>query len=270
MKDKITAIVFSKNRPIQLFALLESMFKNTNVTQDAVHVLFKADFDFIYPMEQVREAFPEVNFHPEYDFRAQTMSLVNEAANKVVFFTDDDVFKDKVDFGPVLQLLDSNPDVVCFSLRLGTHLNYCYSVQAKQSLPKSATVREPWYCWRWKGTDWDWNYPLSVDGHVFRKNELMFVMQQAGDWKSPNTFEGNMSHLHPNLPHSQMMSFTTSKVFNIPHNKVQNEINNVFGGGSENELLEAWKQGKKIDIRTFQGIKNVSAHQLVPLTLIDR
>jgi phosphatidate phosphatase APP1 len=37
---KTTAIVFSKNRPIQLFALLESMFKNSNMPPENVNVLY--------------------------------------------------------------------------------------------------------------------------------------------------------------------------------------------------------------------------------------
>jgi hypothetical protein len=67
-----------------------------------------------------------------------------------------------------------------------------------------------------------------------------------------------------------MACYTTSKVFNIPHNRVQNEVQNVHGGGSEKDLLDAWHAGKKIDIYSFAGIKNESAHQLIPLVLKDR
>jgi hypothetical protein len=266
---KTTAIVFSKNRPIQLFALLESMFKNSNMPPENVNVLYKADHQYIWPMEQLKESFPKVVFHPEYDFRSQTLSLVNNALDNVVFFTDDDVFKDKVDFNLVEGFLAANPPIVCFSLRLGKHLTECYSTQSPQSVPTGFT-KEPYFVWNWKGTDWDWNYPLSVDGHVMRKTDAQFAMNNSGDWKSPNTFEGNMSHLHGQVPHPQMACFTTSKVFNIPHNRVQSEVQNVFGGGSENDLLIAWNEGKKIDIKTFQGIKNKAAHQLVPLALTNR
>lgn len=266
----ITAIVFSKNRPIQLYALLESMFKHSNMPPECVNVLYKADHDYIWPMEQVKEKFPGVNFHPEFDFRTQVMSLVNDAKDHVVYFTDDDVFKDRVDFDLICKFMGGNPPVFCFSLRLGKHLNYCYSTQQPQSVPHLGVTKEPFFVWNWKGTDWDWNYALSVDGHVMRKTDAQFAMNNSGAWKSPNTFEGNMSHLHSQIPHPQMACFTTSKVFNIPHNRVQSEVKNVFGGGSENDLLALWNEGKKIDIRTFERIKNVSAHQLVDLTYINR
>lgn len=264
-----TAIVFSKNRPIQLYALLESMFTNSNMVPSDVNVLYKADHEYIWPMEQLKQDFPNVNFHPEFNFRTQVMALVEGGKEHIVFFTDDDVFKDKVDFELVTKFMQANLPVFCFSLRLGKHLDYCYSTQSKQSVP-SGTTKEPFFVWNWKGTDWDWNYPLSVDGHVIRKTDILFAMKNSGEWKSPNTFEGNMSHLHGQIPHPQMACFTTSKVFNIPHNRVQSEVKNVFGGGSEGELLDAWNNNKKIDIKTFQGLKNKSAHQLVPLTLIGR
>jgi hypothetical protein len=266
---KITAIVFSKNRPMQLYALLESMFQNTNLAQENVNVLYKADHDFIWPMEQVKQKFPGVVFHPEYDFRAQVTQIAGDAKDNVVFFTDDDVFKDKVDFNLTLNFLTLNPAVFCFSLRLGKHLSYCYSTQSPQNVPSGIT-KEPFFIWTWKGTDWDWNYPLSVDGHVFRKQDIVAALAKSGDWRSPNTLEGNMSHLHSGIPHPQMACFTTSKVFNIPHNRVQSEVQNVFGGGSENDLLRLWNENKKINIKLFQGIKNKSAHQLVPLELSER
>lgn len=269
LTSHFTAIVFSKNRPMQLYALLESLFKNSDMPQECVNVLYKADDDYIWPMEQVKEAFPGVTFHPEWDFHKQTFKLVMDGKENVMFFTDDDVFKEQTDFNSLVGFLNANPSIFCFSLRLGKHLNYCYSTQKSQSVP-TGTTKEPIFVWNWKGTDWDWNYPLSVDGHIFRKHELESAMDGAGNWKSPNTFEGNMSHVHPAIPHPFMACFTTSKVFNVPHNRVQNEVQNVHGGGSENDLLAAWTAGKKIDIWTFHGIKNKSAHELVPLKFTDR
>lgn len=264
-----TAVVFSKNRPLQLYALLESLFLNSSLPQECVNVLYKADHEYIWPMEQLKQAFPKVVFHPEYDFKGQTKGLVAAANENVMFFTDDDVFKDKTDFNFLVGFLSANTNIMCFSLRLGKHLSYCYSTQQSQNVPQG-TTKEPVFVWGWKGTDWDWNYPLSVDGHIFRKHEILAILDAAGDWKSPNTFEGNMSHLHGQLGPPYMACFTTSKVFNIPHNRVQNEVQNVHGGGSENDLLSTWNTNKKIDIKTFQGLKNKSAHELVPLSFVER
>lgn len=267
-------IVFSKNRPLQLYACLESLFKYTKISADNVWVVFKADHDYVIPYYEVLgeciRYFGNISMLPEYDFRAQVMQLLEESKHdKIMFLTDDDVFKEPADLNLACKFLDQNPPCFAFSLRLGKHLTRCYSTQSPQAVPSGFT-KEPFFVWTWKGTEWDWNYPLSVDGHIFRKNDIVTAAKGAGAWKSPNTFEGNMSHLHPQIPHPQMACYTTTKVFNIPHNRVQDEVQNVHGGGSENDLLKAWNDGKKIDIASFQGIKNISAHQLVPIVLKDR
>lgn len=269
IKDNLTAIIFSKNRPLQLFALLESMFANSDMDQECVNVLYKADHDYVWPMEQVKQSFPCVTYHTEYDFRAQTLHLIANAKNHVVFFTDDDVFKDKTDLKNACEMLNVNPQIIAFSLRLGKHLDYCHSTQSKQAVP-FGSVNHGIFTWTWKRTDWDWNYVVSVDGHIFRKTEIQELIKHAGDWKSPNSLEGNLSHLMPNINHPWMACYETSKVFNIPVNQVQTEVNNVNAGGTQQELLVHWNNGKKIDISTFQGIQNKSAHQVVSLSLIDR
>ena len=266
---EITAIIFSKNRPLQLYALLESMRKHTNMPLCDVNVLYRADHDFIIPMEVLKTSFPEVSFHTEHNFKSQVESLVSSAKKHIVFFTDDDVFKDNVDFVGPCFILHNNPHVICFSLRLGKHLTYCYSTQSPQTVPQGIT-REPFFFWQWKNASWDWNYVFSVDGHVFRKTDTETALKMIDGWKSPNTFEGMLSHLHPRLPHPEMACYTTSCLFNIPHNKVQTEINNEFGGGSEYEFLDIWNDGKKIDVSTFHKIKNVSAHQLVQVSFVPK
>lgn len=266
-----SVLVFSKNRPMQLFALLESLFKNTDFDPRSLSVLYKADEKYFTSYMEVWSYFPEINMWPEWDFKQQVEDFVFNARPNICFFTDDDVFKNKVSVGTCLTALNSDSQAIAFSLRLGKHLNFCYSTQSSQKLPSFISHQNNILSWKFKGTDWDWNYPLSVDGHIFNRENFLEVLKQVDkSWKSPNTFEGLLSHLHPFLKKDVMYCFEDSVVFNIPHNKVQKEINNVFEGGSEDDLLSLWEGGKKIDISRLQGIKNVSAHQMVELSFVDR
>lgn len=268
----MSVLIFSKNRPMQLLALLESMFANSNIDPRNCFVLYKADEPYFVPYMEVFSYFPDVNIWPEWDFKAQVKDFVFNACPNVCFFTDDDVFKRKINVGECILALNDDKNAMAFSLRLGRHLNFCYSTQSPQKLPGNFILHHGnILSWLYKGTDWDWNYPLSVDGHIFKREDLLNAMSMIPDsWTSPNTFEGYLSHLHPVLKKTTMYCFEESVVFNIPHNKVQKEVNNVFAGGSEEDLLKLWEDNKKIDISTFQGIKNVSAHQIVPLTFIQR
>jgi len=172
VKDTYSVIIFSKNRPLQLFAFLESFTKLSNIQQECINVLYKADDDYLYPMEQVKLHFPKINFFAEYSFKSQVLDLMENAKKHVVFFTDDDMFKNPVDLEYPGRLLDAMGEVFCFSLRLGTGLNHCYSVNRPQNLPKDGLQRmlsgtkETLYLWDYKNKDWDWNYPLSVNGHI--------------------------------------------------------------------------------------------------------
>lgn len=267
----VSVLIFSKNRPMQLQALLESMFQNSDFDPGACSILFKADEEYFNSYMEVWNYWPELNFWPEWDFKQQVEHFVFNARPTICFFTDDDVFKKHVNVSQCVTALADDKDAIAFSLRLGKNLDYCYSVQKPQALPSFMLHKNNIISWNYKNKEWDWNYPLSVDGHLFRREDFVEILKQVNQgWYSPNTFEGLLSHLHPLLKKNIMYSFEESVVFNIPHNKVQKEINNIHSGGSEKDLLALWESGKKIDIATFQGIKNTAAHQMVDLVFKDK
>lgn len=269
-----TAIVFSKNRPMQLFALLESMFVRTDIKPSNVIVVTKMEHDYVMPYFSLEEEITKkygkgLNIVQEYSFKEQVLKLLTNSNSFVSFFTDDDVFKSQASLDTVCKLLKSNPQILTFSLRLGQNLNFCHSVQKPQAVP-TGIQHGMFFFYNWRGTDWDWGYPLSVDGHVFRRDEILQLASSCGNWHSPNTFEGALSQLHPYIPSPQMSCYMSSVLFNIPHNQVNVDVDNFNAGNSEKELLELWLDNKKIDISTFHNIKNTSAHQMVSFKFIKR
>jgi len=67
-----------------------------------------------------------------------------------------------------------------------------------------------------------------------------------------------------------MASFIESKCVTVQNNKVQEEVSNLHAGGTTQELLDIWNQGKKIDISKFSGLKNKAAHVEMGFEYIDR
>lgn len=268
--SQTSVIVFSKNRPMQLYALLESMFVRSNIPRQDVHVLYKADESYLTPMKEVKADFPEVNFIEETDFRGQCLHLIHKAKKYVVFFTDDNVFKDNLDIQEVESVMDSG-DYFCFSLRLGKHLNWCFSTNKSQAVPEGETKGDM-FSWSWPGKEWDWNYPCSVDGHVFSQKVIENIAKICGPWRFPNSLEGNLAAFHHSFERRfpKMVCYTSSKVFNIPDNTVNVEVINLNGGGNQYFLLSKWEEGYKVDIKPFLGYPNKAAHEVVPLTLVAR
>lgn len=119
----ITAIVFSKNRALQLEALLRSLRENCDHF-DTVHVQYHADQHHQSSYEVLATAYPGIQFTREDGFKATLLTLLPRAG-RVAFFVDDDIV-----FRPVAAI----PECPIFSLRLGdnvankTHFQYTGSL----------------------------------------------------------------------------------------------------------------------------------------------
>jgi hypothetical protein len=149
---------------------------------------------------------------------------------------------------------------------MAPHLNFCYTTNDFQILPPLQN-KDGGFWWYWKEGEYDWKYPLSVDGNVFSRTEFLSLIQKT-QYKAPNTLELNLqkySHLFLNR---LGFCFEETVIVNNPVNKVQSEINNIHGKVHQDELLEIWEQHKRIDYLKFKGLKNVSAHQELDFTYI--
>src|SRR5688572_23273095 len=101
MKDRIGIVIPSRNRPLQLEALLRSlrMFDTNNIIKP--HVLYcYTDGDYARGYDIVRNLYPEVNFTLETSFEHDFRRLLNETVNNHAYVglgTDDCLFYRKFD-----------------------------------------------------------------------------------------------------------------------------------------------------------------------------
>jgi hypothetical protein len=265
-------IVFSKDRPLQLFALLAS-YAETVRGAPPLHVLYRASD------ERYREAYEEVfresaapigRLVPEAGFRRDLLDLLEGLeASHVFFLVDDIVFVREVDLAPLLGL---DPSRFVPSLRLGAHLTRCYPSACDQPLPpfrQGVLADSGLLCWRWRDGAFDWSYPLSVDGHVFSTAEMR-ALARSVSFTAPNSFEAALQQHRRRFLDRFGVCHREARLLNVPCNKVQNEISNRSGGVDAASLLEVWRSGRRLDHRRLRGIVNVSAHQEVELAFVDR
>jgi len=253
----IDAMIFSKNRPLQLNSLLESIKFFSNLAD--ISVLYKYDDAYMPGLQKVKELHPDVGFLEEKDFESQVKSFLGRSKKFCVFFVDDILFKDQVDFDIPCQILQNNPSFLTFSLRLGTHLTYCYPTSSNQSVPNGA-VNSGFFIWNWKQAEHDWGYPLSVDGHIFRRTDLESWTSHLR-FKNPNQFESELQKIRKTfaLPDG-CVSYLNSKILNIPFNRVQNEFQNRSENVSIEELYDVWVSGKTFDFEKISRFLNNAAH----------
>ena len=119
MSRMITNIVFSRNRPLQLDAYLEGLYRHFGAEQIQTYIIYKVEL-FSEEYESLFEKYPDCIVMRETDFHSDCVKLINQAESKYILFgVDDVVFFDSVN----LELIDKTfseckDEIFGFSLRL--------------------------------------------------------------------------------------------------------------------------------------------------------
>jgi hypothetical protein len=268
-------IIFSMDRALQLHALLSSYFDNVQEPLP-VHVLYRTSspmhqkaYEEVFAIFQERRITAVVQESTE-SFKKQLIQILGFLeSSKVLFLVDDIIFIENVDIHDFAKF-DTRTTIP--SLRMGANLKRAYTVQQNQLLPPflpQAIKDQDKLCWVWADGEYDWGYPLSVDGHLFSTQEISILANHT-NFHSPNTFEDNLQAWAKYYKTRYGICYKKSRIVNIPANRVQNDINNIHGSVHQDYLLEQWLLGMQLDYRTLYGMKNISAHQEIELHLIRR
>jgi hypothetical protein len=191
----VECIVFSKDRALQLHALLASSLEKVT-PQVPFHVLYHASTQAHQrAYEEVRELFPRtgISFHKQASdgsFRDDLMRLLQAICSERMFFlVDDIVFTEDFD---VTDFANLDTDTFVPTLRMGLNLKKCYTLQAEQPLPPlTPGPTKETMTWTWGDGRYDWSYPLSVDGHFFSTHEMTTLVRLI-DFSAPNTLEDQL------------------------------------------------------------------------------
>ena len=170
-------MIFSRNRSLQLYALLESIDAYFNSDDVKVSILYRYDSNHMDSLQEVISRFQDHNFISETSFENDVKTFLRDPGEYVAFLTDDIIFKDNVDVNQITSILGSNPQLLTFSLRMGLHIHECWSVNCDQPFPPGQVYAPNMFVWNWREGAYDWGYPFSVDGHVFRKSQFITLQR---------------------------------------------------------------------------------------------
>lgn len=255
-------IIFSYDRPMQLYALLESCEKYITGITSATVICRVSSPDYQIGYDLVQNRFPVVDFvrqqNPPHDFRilVEDAAFKKNKSNYVLFAVDDIIVKDFVDLQSCANLLEKHK-VYCFLLRLSPHIDYCYMLDKTTPPPLLKKVEADVYKYCFKEGKGDWCYPNNVDMTLYRKQDIYHAIM-SNAWTNPNQLEGSWAS-KSNLNQFGLI-FDDSKIINIPMNLVNQSSNRAMHSHSTTELLKSFLIGEKIDISRFDRIKNNSAH----------
>lgn len=255
-------IVYSYDRPLQLYAFLESV--DHYVTGlDAIYVIYRtSDNEYEKAYGIVKSTFKEVIFlaqsPPYQDLKKLTCQCLLKSAHPYLLFgVDDIIVKDFINLNECTQALEKY-NAHGFFFRLGKNLDYCYAMGAPQPLPPLKNVELSICSWQFNQGLHDWNYPHNLDFTLYRIADIKDLIFSL-DFTTPNSFE---SKLMGCVDYNKTgLCYESSKIVNFPLNIVQTEYpNNCENSYSTQQLLELFTQGLKIDLKPIDQIANSSAH----------
>lgn len=255
MSHGIEALIFSKNRAMQLDALLRSidrfapgMFARIEVlylgTDQRHHLAYERlkrdrhdDSLFCGPDSGLHWT-SEPNVPAMFDcFVGEIIKgAVRRERSRFCFLVDDDLFYRPAP-DPQIPL-----DATCYSFRLGRNTMYCYPKGAAQSFGEG-----------------DFAYPFSLDGHVYRTAEVAARIWALPVSTNPNEFEDALWQSALNQTH-RIIHGDHSCLVNIPHNLVGPYPNRHMGGTAD-ELLDIFMAGWRIDLNAMDFSDVRAAHQ---------
>ena len=252
-------IIFSFNRPMQLYAVLESTqkyFSNLNKT----HVLYRiSNHEYETAYQELMQYFPLVRFvkqgdNPRSDFKPLLLQcFFDSPAEYIMFAVDDDIVTDYVDIAQCTDALERH-NAYAFYLRLGTNIIKTYKEDIRIPLPPVMELEKNILKFPFNTSCHFWNYPHNVDMTIFKKSKIEHFLQHA-PYSSPNTLESVWSGT-ADLSNFGLC-FTNSKKFTLPLNMVQQDWYTPNENSFEIEtLFMKWKEGFIIDINQFFRINN--------------
>ncbi len=252
-----SAIVFSKNRAIQLHALLSTYYHYIN-NPAPLYILYTTSSD--RHEQSYKELIALYSHHPihfvkETSFKKDLEKILDAISSTTLFFmTDDGIFLDHADLQDILSFTNYRHVP---SLIKGKDLTYCYVQNKPQPLPDFTPETNSLLSWDWSRSPAysDWAYPFSVDTSFFVKQEIEHMIRSI-DYKGPNSLETALHQTYlPVFLLRKGICYEKAKYVNVVSNVVNSEHANRHSGfHTPDDLLAEWEKGNRILFEEFAGL----------------
>lgn len=273
-QSDIKAVVFSKDRAMQLMAAIESFVLHCKDSDDVdMTVLYKASNDLhSRQYNELKHIFADVHFIEETNLRDQLLSVV-DGSGYTLFLVDDNIFVRPFNINSAVTALNNHNGAIGFSLRLGRNVTYSYARDCSEVQPQFESVDENVLKFKWYDIKGSFGYPLEVSSSIYRTEHIVKLLSGL-NFSNPNTLESEMDESKANFFNfSYLLTFDKSVTFCNPINKTQQIYENRSGnnpGFSVDKLAEFFNEKKAIDVSKYVGFVPNSPHQEVELYFKNR
>lgn len=264
-------IIFSKDRPMQLELFIRSMkeffieFKEHKI--NILYTYSNTEYEKGYIKIRSIHRDLNINWVKENSFKNDLNNIFNKTTKYSVFFVDDNIFKEKFSLNDKeFKYFDNNKsELICLSLRLHPNLTWCYP--AKISMKKPNILNKDFNIIDWRYETGDYNYPLSLDGHIFLTRDILHFIEN-GSYNNPNSLESIMAMTQNSLKKKKIIFYNKSKILNLPINKVQTFNNNICGNILAETLNKEFLNDNIISLDELKEFNNTSCHQEIEIKIL--
>jgi len=260
--NEISLLIFSKDRAMQLHALLQSIETRCNGVYDNINILYTySNFEFQQGYDLLINRFHKYNFIKEKNFEKDVREYLKNTNTKFISFLVDDVlFFKPLDKEKITSFLN-RPDTISFIPGVGTNTKFSNTASVEFVLPEME-VDNGLYIWNWKiaKNQGEFSCPLMVVGNIFNTTVFnkLFSKIKIG-FHNPNFFEELLQFILQNqykkLIPRLCACFKNSCLVHSANNTVQTTHPNNFGQVfllTPKDLNSKYLNGMIIDIKGYQ------------------
>lgn len=267
----VSIVVFSKDRPLQLYGLIESYF-NCCINPVKLTILYQASNDEVYSAYKKLIDICYLNglnvlfVKEKTTFKSEVVAIMRSIETESIFFLVDDIVFISTFNMDSIKCIDSSKFI--FSLRHSTSIAYSYTLNQRLKLPlfSEAEFGSDLIEFDWFSGDGEWSDPWSLDGQLLNTKQVLSILEII-DFNAPNSFENCLKLFNKFKINKKGLCYTNSKIVNIPVNRVQLENDNKCGSVTSEYLLEKWNNGFFMDWKRYYGLNSKSTHVELPIYL---
>ena len=276
--DNADLVIFSYDRPLQLYAYLESLKKYVSGLKNIFILYHSSNEAFEKAYQEIQKEYTDIIFFNQnnstaaQDFKPLLLKILftESKSNYVLFGVDDIIVTNFINICECITHM-TQEKALGFYLRLGKNITkfYVQSVNFHTS-PPFRTVAPDVFAWQFKDGKYAWKHSTSVDMTIIHKQELECLKKIH--FRTPNQLEIAWSRNKKKETRNKTgLCYGHSKIVNIPLNIVQEDkTQNNMGFLSTIDLLDLYDQQLKIDISALFAVNNQAPHMEYIPTFIQR
>lgn len=266
MSQKINAIVFSSDRAAQLKIFLDSVYKNAPGVFDLSVIYSYTNSEHQSGYSKILEdyKYADVNFlSQEVEFKEQVVEIIKGSGELFSFFLDDDIIYREIKLADISAQIESDDDIVCFSLRLGENTTNCYTLGTNNVLHDIQFDGELMK-WDWSLHYLDFGYPFAMDGHIFRKSDILKLVKKS-KFVDVEELEMALFDFAEMFPRNKMVSYRQSALVGVPIGRVQQSIEEELSAQLKNAQARIirGKMNEKFLENTFINLESIDFSDII-------